>query len=138
MTFPAPFCQGTAEGDTKDSPSSVSQHVWRTLLVDRNLVCRLLQLDGKFVRRLVDIKVLSVGAEAGGNHLDAHFAVRNTSDLGFAVLMGLELQSLVLLVALLVDGMQDNFRIAHGPSVGVPHYDKAQVGGLRRTGFACR
>src|ERR1700682_1489857 len=72
------------------------------LFVNRKLLCRLLQLNGKFLRRLADIKVLSVSAEAWGNHLDAHLAVRNTGDLGPSVLVGLEFQPFALLLAFLV------------------------------------
>jgi hypothetical protein len=59
------------------------------LLIDGELLLRLLQLDSDVHAGLADLKVIAPCAEAMSDHLDANFAVGNSAGFGFTVLMGL-------------------------------------------------
>ncbi len=69
MTFPGQFCQGTGQRQKAAICSSAGENR-KSLLVNGELLFRLLQFDGDFVGRLGDVKIFAIRAEAMGNHLD--------------------------------------------------------------------
>ena len=101
----------------------------KRLLVDGKLLGGFLQFDGDFQIGLVDIVVLPVRAESLGNHLHPHFAVRNAATFGFAVLVGLEFQTFVLLFAF-NNRVQHDLRILDRLTVGLTHHGDSQHRGL--------
>src|SRR6185437_10865627 len=72
------------------------------LLVNGELWLWFLQLNGDFHVRLFHIKVVTPRSKTLGNHLNAHISVWNAVSTRFAVLMGLQFQTVLLQLAFLI------------------------------------
>lgn len=85
---------------------------------------------------LVDFVNLARGLEASGNHLKSDgIADRDHVDDGLAVLVGLKLESALIMIAL--DGMKDDVSVVDWLAVVVAHHcDFNSCGGRRDLVFA--
>src|SRR5271163_1235371 len=98
------------------------------IFVNRILSFGTLQLDGDHHRWLAYIVVFPVGLESRGQHLNAQLAVGDAVKTGFAFRVGLELKPAAILLAVFIDRMQHDARVAYRFSVVVLEHHKAQCG----------
>ncbi len=106
--------------------------------VNGKLLGRFLQFDGEFMIRLIDTVVFSVRPESGRNHLNANFTVRDTRGFRLAVLMGLQLQPFLLLLAMLVDEMNHHLSIFNWFAAGISDDRHVDGSGLLLQEFSFR
>lgn len=105
------------------------------LLVNGNLGLGLLKFDGDLRSRLVDCVIFPVGPKPVGDHLDAHLAIGNTVGFGLAVLMRLQFQAFLLLVAGFVQDVQYDFSVPDGLTVLFPDDREADARGGQLLGL---
>jgi len=100
-------------------------------LVDRKLSAGLLQLDGYFHVGLAHLIVVAPSTKTVRDHLDSDLPVRNTVRGSLAILMSLELETVLLGVSLFVQQMEDNFSVLHRLAVGIPDHNNIDRGYFR-------
>ena len=90
--------------------------------VNGKLLSRFLQFDGDFMSRLIDAEVFSECPEPRRNHLNADFAVRNARRFCFAIIMGLQFQPILHLLAMVIDKVNHHFSIFYRLAAGISEY----------------
>ena len=108
--------------------------------VNGKLLSRFLQFDGDFMSRLIDAEVFAECPEARRNHLNADFAVRNARRFRFAIVVRLQFQPFLLLLAMVIDEVNHHFSIFHRLAAGISedgHVDGSSLL-LRHWGFLSR
>src|SRR5215475_2070054 len=123
MTLGRQLCQENLYG-------SESRETKVRLLVDGVLLGWFFQLNRDFQGWLIHHVVGSEGAVPACNHLYAHLAVGNAAGAGLAIVVGLQLQALLLLPAVLVHRMQNNFGVLDGLAVRV--FEHGEIENRRR------
>src|SRR5262249_8256455 len=100
------------------------------LLVDGVLLGWFFQLNRDFQVWLIHHVVGPEGAVPACNHLNAPRAVSNAGGAGLAIVVGLQLQALLLLPAVLVHRMQNNFGVFYWLAVRV--FEHGEIENRRR------
>src|SRR5690349_11951229 len=80
------------------------------LVVDGILLLWTLQADGDLLLGLLDLVVFAESLEPRHEHLDAHFAVGYAVKTGLSIFVGLQFETILLLLATSVHRMQHHAR----------------------------
>jgi hypothetical protein len=87
--------------------------------VNGKLLSRFLQFDGDLMSRLVDAEVFSVCPESRRNHLNADFAVRNACGFRFAIVVRLQFQPFLLLLAMVINEVNHYLSVFYWLAAGI-------------------